>query len=122
MRGSAGWPQGQGRQVAARKVVSDNRWELEVDKGINRELSMRRRSFASSDSKLRDFCDFNFRRLEPRCDASRKLRFRVLRRSRIGTQHRLSTLRMARSGLIALAACRSRYVEPHNQLQLGNLD
>ena len=56
----AGWPQGQGRQVGARNVTSDNRWQLEVDKGINRELSMRRRSFARSDSKLRDILFFNF--------------------------------------------------------------
>ena len=54
----AGWPQGQGRQVGARNVTSDNRWQLEVDKGINRELSMRRRSFARSDSKLRDIFIF----------------------------------------------------------------
>ena len=55
-----GWPQGQGRQVGARNVTSDNRWQLEVDKGINRELSMRRRSFARSDSKLRDITYFYF--------------------------------------------------------------
>ena len=106
----AGWPHGQGRQAGAQNVVSDNGWELEVDKGTNRELSMRRQSFAWSGSKLRDFFDFNF---SPTCaDGSEKqaqLRFAACcagpYRTQL-TQHRLSTLRMARPGLIALAAGR----------------